>query len=139
MSKHEVRLILKPRYVAADGVGPMFDDMVFRYDSARDAELVSDALIKAKGYSYVEVECAHVDDGVKTGSYSLTRDEAIGHGWGEEVIKEAEGYYETMLDKHFWIDLDDEEKVSYFIRAKAQMDSNDKELPYCCHEHKCNH
>lgn len=49
------------------------------------------------------------------------REEAI-EKFGIEVVKEAESYYGTDFNKHFWSDLNDKERHSYFYRANAYLD-----------------
>lgn len=41
--------------------------------------------------------------------------------YGEEIVDEAEGYYETYFDKDFWYDLDDYEVMDYISRAKWHL------------------
>lgn len=42
--------------------------------------------------------------------------------YGEDVVDYAVCMYETMPDKYFWRDLNDEERDDYFARAKYTVD-----------------
>ena len=46
----------------------------------------------------------------------LTRAVAI-NAFGEDVIKEAEGYYTIWLDNSFWNDFSDADKLYYIVNV----------------------
>lgn len=51
----------------------------------------------------------------------MTKREAITK-YGKGTVNEAESMYETLPDKDFWIDLDNEDQISYLNSAQWKLD-----------------
>lgn len=54
-------------------------------------------------------------------SWMTTKAKAV-ERFGVKIVEEAESYYETDFDKHFWSDLDEYERLGYIRRAKYSME-----------------